>query len=121
MFSLRNGIRSFSIKSNQVVANSVNSLIPMDFNKASKVEGSESQIVHIRLKPNQSIRAETGAMLYMTDGINVETTSGGFMAGMKRKLTGENFFVSNFSYSGDAEGQVAFGTNFPSKVSVGRI
>lgn len=93
-------------------------MIPLDFNKASKIEGHESQIVHIDLKPNQQIRAETGAMLYMTHGIEIETTSaGGIGSGLKRMMTGENFFVSNFTYHGEEKGTVAFGTSFPSKVS----
>jgi hypothetical protein len=49
---------------------------PLDFDVQSKVEGSESQIVTISLKPGQVLRAESGAMMYMTDGVEMNTTTG---------------------------------------------
>lgn len=92
-------------------------LVPIDFKASSTIEGEESQIVKIDLQPNQKVLAETGAMLYMTQGVEIETgTSGGFGQGLKRMMTGENFFVSHFTYSGPESGSVAFGTNFPSKI-----
>ena len=38
---------------------------PIDFDVNSKIEGNESQIVTITLEPNQVLRAESGAMMYM--------------------------------------------------------
>ena len=77
--------------------------IPIDFDVASKVEGEESQIVTVTLKPNQILRAESGAMLFMTEGIEMETTTGGgISSGFKRMLTGQNIFISDFSYNGAA-------------------
>ena len=76
--------------------------IPIDFDVASKIEGDESQIVIIEIEPNQIVRAESGAMLYMTQGIHMETTTaGGLSAGFKRMLTGQNLMISDFSYQGD--------------------
>jgi hypothetical protein len=49
---------------------------PIDFDVQSKVEGSESQIVTIALEPGQVLRAESGAMMYMTDGVEMNTTTG---------------------------------------------
>ena len=58
---------------------------PIDFAVASKIEGIESQALTIKLGPNQSIRADTGSLLFMTEGIEMETEmQGGVMAGMKR-------------------------------------
>ncbi|TMW56711.1 hypothetical protein Poli38472_006721 [Pythium oligandrum] len=91
--------------------------VPIDFTKAISVEGHESQIVHVDLEPQQCLRAETGAMIYMTDGVEMETTTaGGFQQGLKRMMTGENFFVSRFTYRGTTKGHVALGTSFPSKI-----
>lgn len=93
--------------------------IPIDFDVASKIEGDESQIVIIEIEPNQIVRAESGAMLYMTHGIHMETTTaGGLSAGFKRMLTGQNLMISDFSYQGDpgTKGEVALGTDFPSKI-----
>ncbi|KAG7398825.1 hypothetical protein PHYBOEH_010339 [Phytophthora boehmeriae] len=91
--------------------------VPIDFSTAMSIEGHDSQVVHIELEPEQCLRAETGAMIYMTDGVEMETTTaGGFGQGMKRMMTGENFFVSRFTYHGDKKGKVALGTSFPSKI-----
>ena len=74
---------------------------PIDFDTASSIEGKESQIVTIRLEPDQVLRAESGAMMYMTDGVQMNTTSGGGLsAGFQRMLTGQNIFISDYSYDG---------------------
>lgn len=41
---------------------------------------------------------------------------GGLSAGFKRMLTGQNLMISDFSYEGERKGQVALGTDFPSKI-----
>ena len=90
---------------------------PIDFDVASKIEGNESQIVTVALEPGQVLRAESGGMMYMTDGISMETTTGGGMsAGFKRMLTGQNVFISDYRYEGEpgTTGLVALGTDFPS-------
>lgn len=92
---------------------------PIDFDVNSKIEGAESQIVTIALEPGQVLRAESGAMMYMTQGVHMNTTTGGGLTdGFKRMLTGQNFFISDFSYEGDpgTTGYVALGTDFPSKI-----
>jgi len=87
--------------------------VPIDFDAASRVEGQESQIVTVDLEPGNVLRAESGAMLYMTDGVEMETTTGGGLsAGFKRMLTGQNLMISDFRYNGaeGTKGQVALGT-----------
>jgi uncharacterized protein (TIGR00266 family) len=93
--------------------------IPIDFDTASKIVGNESQIAVIELEPGQILRAESGAMMYMTDGVEMSTTTGGGLsAGFKRMLTGQNFFISDYTYNGPegTRGTVALGTDFPSKI-----
>lgn len=93
--------------------------VPIDFDTSSSIEGKESQIVTIRLEKDQVLRAESGAMMYMTDGIQMNTsTGGGLSAGFKRMLTGQNVFISDYTYDGSAGpyGFVALGTDFPSKI-----
>uniref|UniRef100_A0A7S3L252 Altered inheritance of mitochondria protein 24, mitochondrial n=1 Tax=Amphora coffeiformis TaxID=265554 RepID=A0A7S3L252_9STRA len=91
---------------------------PIDFDIQSKIEGNESQIVTITLEPGQVLRAESGAMMYMTAGVEMNTTTGGGLSsGFSRMLTGQNFFISDYSYQGETgTGQVALGTDFPSKI-----
>ena len=93
--------------------------IPIDFDIQSKVEGNESQIVTVTLEPNQVLRAESGAMMYMTENVTINTTTGGGLSeGFKRMLTGQNFFISDYTYEGEAgtTGTVALGTDFPSRI-----
>jgi uncharacterized protein (TIGR00266 family) len=66
----------------------------------------------VHLHPNESIRAESGAMVSMSDGINVTTTAshkagGGFFGGLKRVFGGESFF-QNLYTAGPSGGQVNF-------------
>jgi uncharacterized protein (AIM24 family) len=44
--------------------------------------------------------------------------SGGMSKVFKRMLTGQNFFVSDYTYQGEegTKGHVALGTDFPSKI-----
>jgi uncharacterized protein (AIM24 family) len=57
--------------------------------------------------------------MYMTDGVEMNTTTGGGMSsGFQRMMTGQNFFISDYSYKGElgTSGTVALGTDFPSKI-----
>eukprot|EP00980_Cylindrotheca_fusiformis_P003295 scaffold743_cov117-Cylindrotheca_fusiformis.AAC.14 len=117
-------IRSFSDISNRTsdLANTSKDGVvgaPIDFDVQSKVEGNESQIVTIALEPGQVLRAESGAMMYMTEGVEMNTTSGGGISeGFRRMMTGQNFFISDYTYRGPegTMGHVALGTDFPSKI-----
>lgn len=44
-------------------------IIPIEFDIAAKIEGQESHIATIQLHPGETLRTESGAMLYMTDGV----------------------------------------------------
>ena len=66
-----------------------------------KIFGDDMQAVEIELDPGEAVRAEVGAMLYMEDGIQMQTSmgqeGGGFgsklFAGLKRVLTGRAFLL----------------------------
>lgn len=100
---------------------------PINFNTSSSIQGDESQILQVHLKPNQVLRAESGAMLFMTQGVEMSTglgsKDGSFSTssitdGFKRMLTGQNMFLSDYTYHGETNtsGTVALGTDFPSKI-----
>jgi uncharacterized protein (TIGR00266 family) len=92
---------------------------PIDFNVASKIEGNESQILTVSLKPGEVLRAESGALMYMTEGVEMETTTGGGLSkGFSRMMTGQNLFISDYTYKGEpgTSGTVCLGTDFPSKI-----
>ena len=81
---------------NEVVVDPYANLLPIDYTTSSVIKGEESQILEIQLLPNQMVRAESGAMLYMTDGVHMETSMGlggsssgsGLSAGFTRMMTG---------------------------------
>ena len=75
-----------------------------------KIYGDDMQIVEIELDPGEGVRAEAGAMMYMVDDIEMQTsTGGGLFKGFKRMITGESFFITTFLHNGEGKGHVAFG------------
>ena len=126
------GIRSFSAKPDSAVVPSGDATsaavdpapsvpaVPIEFDIASKISGQESQILEVRLEPGNVLRAESGAMLYMTENVEMNATmaEGGLSSGFKRMLTGQNLFLADYTYKGDegTRGVVALGTDFPSKI-----
>jgi hypothetical protein len=41
----------------------------IDFTASSKIEGEESHIATVTLHPGEVLRAESGSMIYMTEGV----------------------------------------------------
>lgn len=82
-----------------------------------EIHGAEMQLVEVELDPGEGVRAEAGAMMYMSDGIAMQTgTGGGLFAGFKRMLTGESFFITTFLHEGEGKAHVAFAAPYPGKV-----
>src|SRR6188768_3899983 len=82
-----------------------------------KIIGDDIQAIEIELDPHEGVRAEVGAMLYMEDGIEMETgTGGGLLKGFKRLITGDSFFISNFHNKGTGKRRVAFAAPYPGKI-----
>ena len=85
------------------------------------------QFVEIELDPNEAAVAEAGGMMYMQDGIEMETIFGdgsqaqsGFLGALmgagKRLLTGESMFMTVFLNRGMGKKRVAFGAPYPGKI-----
>jgi uncharacterized protein (AIM24 family) len=127
-----------SLSSKEYPVEVVSSHLPLtlsdvDFPSAVRIEGEETQVATITLQPGQSIRAESGSMIFMTSGITMETSST-ISDGMKRFLTGQSLFVTDFTamptidstnnnqlYGSSSslpkkQQQVAVGPAFPSKL-----
>lgn len=69
-----------------------------------KIFGDDMQIVEVELDPGEAIRAEAGAMMYMEDGIEMQTsTDGGIFSGFKRMITGESFLLPHFFTQGETK------------------
>ena len=62
-----------------------------------KIHDDSMQAVDIELDPSEAVRAEVGALLFMEDGIAMQTgTVGGVFQGLKRIVSVENFFITSF-------------------------
>ncbi len=87
------------------------------------------QFVSIELDPDEAAVAEAGGMMYMEDGIEMETIFGdgseaqaqsgllGKLLGAgKRLLTGESLFMTVFWNRASGKRHVAFGAPYPGKI-----
>src|SRR5688572_13128998 len=63
-----------------------------------EVIGDDMQAVILTLAAGDVVRAEAGAMMFMTETIDMDAKmEGGFLGGLKRKfLSGESFFITYF-------------------------
>lgn len=91
-----------------------------------EIYGDDMQFVEVTLDPGEVVVAEAGAMMYMTQGIQMETVFGDpsnnsgimgklFEAG-KRMITGESLFLTTFGAVGAKREQVAFAAPYPGKI-----
>jgi hypothetical protein len=82
-----------------------------------RVFGEEMQCVEIELDPQETVVAESGAFMYMDDGIQMQTifgdgskSGGGFfdkiLGAGKRLLTGESLFMTAFTHQGAGKARV---------------
>src|SRR5688572_9221636 len=88
--------------------------------------GDDMQAVIVTLDPKETVVAEAGAMMYMQDDIDMNTTLdasgrssglfGRLMSGAKRALAGDSFFVTTFTNEGRARRDVAFAAPYPGKI-----
>lgn len=84
---------------------------------AYSIIGDDLQVVEIELEPGEAARGEIGTMMYMDEGIDMQTsTGGGVFKGLKRMITGESFFISAFKNTGQKTQKVGFGASYPGKV-----
>ena len=82
-----------------------------------KIHGDDMQLVEIELDPGEGVRAEAGAMMFMENAIEMQTsTGGGLFKGFKRMLTGETFFITTFMYNGTGKGHLGFAAPYPGKI-----
>ncbi len=94
-----------------------------------QIFGDDMQFVEVELDPNEATVAEAGGMMYMEDGIEMETIFGdgsaqsagsGFLGALmgagKRLLTGESLFMTVFLNRSTRKRKVAFGAPYPGKI-----
>ena len=93
-----------------------------------KIYGEELQFVEVELDSNETAIAESGAMMMMDDGIEMQTIFGDgsqqqqagllgklFSAG-KRILVGESLFMTAFTNAGQGKKRVSFAAPYTGKI-----
>ena len=92
-----------------------------------EIKGDDMQFVRIQLDPGEAVVAEAGAMMYLEDGIQMDTIFGdgsqqsqGFMGALvgagKRLLTGESLFMTVFHNEAREKRWAAFAAPYPGKI-----
>lgn len=92
-----------------------------------EIFGSEMQYVEVELDPGEAAVGEAGVMMYMQDGIQMDTVfgdgsaqQGGFfgklMGAGKRLITGEGLFATVFHNESSDKRRVAFAAPYPGKI-----
>jgi uncharacterized protein (TIGR00266 family) len=92
-----------------------------------QIYGDDMQFVEVELDPQEAVVAEAGGMMYMEDGIEMETIFGdgsqqtsGFMGALlgagKRLITGESLFMTVFWNRVQGKKKAAFGAPYPGKI-----
>jgi uncharacterized protein (TIGR00266 family) len=82
----------------------------------SEIIGDDMQAVILTMNAGDVVRAEAGAMMFMTEAVEMDAKmEGGVLGGLKRKfLSGESFFITYFRASSAA--RVAFAGPYPGKI-----
>ena len=93
-----------------------------------KIVGEDVQFVEVELDPGEGVVAEAGVLMYMTQGIDMETIFGdgsqaqqsGIMGALlgagKRLLTGESLFMTVFTARGTGKDRVAFAAPYAGRI-----
>lgn len=93
-----------------------------------KIYGEELQFVEVELDPNETAIGESGAMMMMEDGIEMQTIFGDgstqqstsflgkLMSAGKRVLIGESLFMTAFTNVGQGKKKVSFAAPYTGKI-----
>ena len=91
------------------------------------IHGDDMQFVEIELDPGEAAIGEAGSMMYMEDGIAMDTVFGhasanqgglfGKLVGAgKRLITGESLFTTVYTHKGQGKKRVAFAAPYSGKI-----
>ena len=91
-----------------------------------RIIGEEMQCIEIELDPQETVIAEAGSMMMMSQAIKMETIFGdgreqqGFFGKLlsagKRVLTGESLFMTAYTNLGEGKQHVHFAAPYPGKI-----
>ncbi len=94
-----------------------------------QLHGDDMQFVEIELDPGEAAIGEAGSMMYMEDGIRMDTVFGDGSAGSgggglfgkllgagKRLITGESLFTTVYTNDGHGKRKIAFAAPYTGKI-----
>ena len=93
-----------------------------------RIQGGEMQYVEVELDPGEAMVGEAGSLMYMEDGIGLDTvfgdgsggTGGGLLGKLvgagKRLLTGESLFTSVYANQATVRRKLGFAAPYPGRI-----
>ncbi|MBM3934361.1 MAG: TIGR00266 family protein [SAR202 cluster bacterium] len=77
----------------------------------------------VKMRPGDHLISEAGALFRVSSNINIDVTtrsgkSGGFMAGIKRMLSGEHFFMSSYTVTDSADAEIGLAPTLQGQVQL---
>ncbi len=79
-----------------------------------KIIGGSFPAISCRLQDNESMIAESGAMIWMSPNMEMSTRGGGIGKMFSRAFSGENLFQNVYTARG--QGLITFGSSFPGEI-----
>ncbi|MCQ2508096.1 MAG: TIGR00266 family protein [Dorea sp.] len=79
-----------------------------------KIDGGNMPVLKVRLESGEAIKCEAGAMAWMDDEIEMQTTGGGLGKMFGRMMTKENAFLN--TYFAKRDGEITFASKFPGSI-----
>ncbi|MCQ2983210.1 MAG: TIGR00266 family protein [Treponemataceae bacterium] len=85
-----------------------------------KIDGGNLPVLKMLLQPGEAVECESGAMSWMDNEIEMQTTTGGGLGKMLgRMFTQENAFMN--TYVAHRTGEIAFSAKFPGSIKAVRV
>lgn len=90
-----------------------------------RILGESLQAVEVELDPEETVIAEAGSLMYLTQHVQFRTRMGDGSEGSvlgklfgaaKRAFTGESLFITHFTQEGAGKGHVAFAAPYPGTI-----
>lgn len=78
------------------------------------IDGESLPVLKVYLEQGEAIQCEAGAMSWMDDEIQMQTSAGGIGQMFGRMLTKENAFMN--TYYANRPGEIAFSSKFPGSI-----
>lgn len=79
-----------------------------------EIKNEPFTILVCQVEAGESMKCQSGAMAWMTPGIEMQTKAGGLGGAFKKALMGESLFLS--TYSATQAGEIAFAKRLPGQI-----